>query len=112
MMDKHKTIAFIGAGNMARAMITGLLQNGFQSEHIWASSPNVQKHEHLKKTHGIHATPDNLEAAAQADVIVLAIKPYIIQSTWAEIKTIIHPKKTFINFDCHWRENREYCALD
>jgi pyrroline-5-carboxylate reductase len=95
-MDQHKKIAFIGAGNMARAMIAGLLNNGFPADHIWASSPNVEKHEKIKQKFGIHLTANNAEAAKQADVIVFAVKPWVMQPVCAELKKIIQAKKPLL----------------
>lgn len=91
-MDAHKKIAFIGAGNMARAMIGGLIKNGFPAEHIWAASPNLQKHEKIKSKYSIHLTADNVEAAKHADIIVFAVKPWVMQTVCAEIKKIIQEK--------------------
>lgn len=89
-MHTHKTIAFIGAGNMARAMIAGLLQNGFNPDHIWASSPTIQKSEHC------HTTQRNTEAAENADVIVFAVKPWMMQTVCEEIKSIITKKNPLL----------------
>lgn len=94
-MDNHKTIAFIGAGNMARAIISGLLQNGFSNDHIWASSPNIQQREHFNAL-AIHTTSDNTEAAAHADVIVFGVKPFMLNKVCDELKTTIHQKKPLL----------------
>lgn len=94
-MDNHKTIAFIGAGNMARAIISGLLQNGFNSDHIWASSPNIEQRDNFKNL-AIHTTPDNTEAAKHADVIVLSVKPFMLKTVCEELKTVLHQKKPLL----------------
>ncbi len=95
-MDAHKKIAFIGAGNMARAMIGGLISNGFPADHIWASSPNVQKHEKIKSKFSIHLTADNIEAAKHADIIVFAVKPWVVETVCTEIKKIIQEKNPLL----------------
>ncbi|OGT42129.1 MAG: pyrroline-5-carboxylate reductase [Gammaproteobacteria bacterium RIFCSPHIGHO2_12_FULL_40_19] len=94
-MDNHKTIAFIGAGNMAGAIIAGLLQNGFSNDHIIACSPNIQQREHFKNL-AIRITSDNREAATQADVIVFGVKPFMLKNVCDELKTIIHQKKQLL----------------
>lgn len=91
-MSVDKTIAFIGAGNMARAMIGGLINNGFLAEHIWASSPNVQKHDKIRSKFSIHLTANNEEAAKHADVIVFAVKPWVMETVCSELKEIIKDK--------------------
>jgi pyrroline-5-carboxylate reductase len=70
-----QSIAFIGAGNMAGAIIQGLVESGSDSKLITASNPSQQKLEKLAVQCGIRTTNDNLQAAEQAEVIVLGIKP-------------------------------------
>lgn len=67
-------IAFIGGGNMARALIGGLKQNGFAMPDITVIEPDGDKRAALQQDFGIHAT-ENLPSAANADIIVLAVKP-------------------------------------
>lgn len=95
-MKNNKVIAFIGAGNMARAMITGLLENGFHSNHIWASSPGIKQRDHFKNILPIQITTSNVEAASHADVIVLAVKPWMIETVANEIKSIVQQKKALL----------------
>jgi len=71
-------IAFIGAGNMNRAIIIGLINNGFDANHIMVSNPSPEKRESLAKEFGLHHTADNIEAAHFADYIVLGVKPHLI----------------------------------
>lgn len=67
-------IAFIGGGNMARALIGGLKQNGFAMTEITVIEPDGGKREALQQDFGIQVT-ENMPSAANADVIVLAVKP-------------------------------------
>ena len=91
-----KTIAFIGAGNMARAMMTGLLKNGFDPKTIWASSPGITKHAQFAKDIPIHTTTDNCVAAKNANVIVFAVKPWMMESVCPEIQSIVQEKNPLI----------------
>jgi pyrroline-5-carboxylate reductase len=68
------TISFIGGGNMARALIIGLLGNGTSAKNITVVDPEANKREQLQQEFGIH-TSEQLAAAAHADNIVLAVKP-------------------------------------
>jgi len=78
-------IAFIGAGNMNGAIISGLVKTGFSAENIIVSNPSPQKREALKQQFGINETSDNIEAANFADFIVLGVKPYFIADVCHEI---------------------------
>ncbi|BEE16253.1 pyrroline-5-carboxylate reductase [Aeromonas enteropelogenes] len=75
---QHKTIAFIGAGNMSRSIIAGLVKAGYPAEKITAANPSLPKLETLASDYGIHVTQDNAEAARHAEVIVLAVKPQLM----------------------------------
>lgn len=75
---QHKTIAFIGAGNMSRSIIAGLVKAGYPAEKITAANPSLPKLEALASDYGIHVTQDNADAARHAEVIVLAVKPQLM----------------------------------
>lgn len=76
-MNTDLTLAFIGAGNMARAIIGGLLQQNFPATRIYASEPDISQLEDLQ-TQGVKVTDDNLVAAEAADIVILAVKPQIL----------------------------------
>ncbi|ATG37790.1 pyrroline-5-carboxylate reductase ProC (plasmid) [Phaeobacter piscinae] len=73
-MDK---ITFIGGGNMASAIIGGLISCGWTPSRITVVDPNADQRDRLASEHGIHAT-DDVASAAAADIIVLAVKPQVI----------------------------------
>jgi len=75
---KQPTLAFIGAGNMARAIIGGLLKTGFPADRIWASEPTLDRMDDLK-AQGLNTTDDNAVAVKNADLIVLAVKPQLLK---------------------------------
>ena len=75
---QHKTIAFIGAGNMSRSIIAGLVKAGYPAEKITAANPSLPKLEALASDYGINVTQDNADAARHAEVIVLAVKPQLM----------------------------------
>jgi pyrroline-5-carboxylate reductase len=71
----ENTVAFIGAGNMARSVIAALIKQGYPAANIIASNRNPQKLAALASDFAIQTTEDNTHAAQLADVIVLAVKP-------------------------------------
>lgn len=73
-----KTIAFIGGGNMATSLIGGMLARGWPADHIVAADPSGDARRQLESDFGIRACEENTEAAAGADVVVLAVKPQVI----------------------------------
>lgn len=80
------TICFIGAGNMASCIIGGLLKNGFPAQQIIASSPASDKNlSTLKESLNISTHSNNAQAVTNADIIVLSVKPQVLQSVCEEI---------------------------
>lgn len=76
MVFENKTVAFIGAGVMGEAMFKGVLHKKLLSpEHIIASDPNAARCQALVEQYGIRTLTDNLEAAEEADILVLSVKP-------------------------------------
>ncbi len=70
---------FIGAGNMAQAIMGGLIKTGTPPQHICIFEPNRALAEKLVSGIGIQAAADNSEIFEQCDVIVLAVKPQVMQ---------------------------------
>jgi pyrroline-5-carboxylate reductase len=78
MLEK-KTIAFIGSGIMAEAMIKGLLRQGLVTPgQIVASGPRPERGQELFDRYDVHTTTDNVEAVSGADVVVLSVKPQVL----------------------------------
>lgn len=76
----NQAIAFIGGGNMASALIAGLLADGLAAERLIVAEPDLQKREALRATHGIPVVADNADAVSQAGAVVLAVKPQVLRS--------------------------------
>jgi len=88
-------LAFIGSGNMATALINGLLADGYPADSITASDQLAEKRENLAGS-GIHTTDDNCGAVSGADVVVLAVKPQILQAVCQEIEPAIKQTRALI----------------
>ncbi|MBA2570426.1 MAG: pyrroline-5-carboxylate reductase [Chloroflexi bacterium] len=86
MSLRDRTIATIGSGVMAEAMIAGLLKGEeVGPEQIVASHPRPERREELARVHGIQAIESNVDAVARADVVVLAIKPQMLARVGREL---------------------------
>ncbi len=83
-------IAFIGAGNMARAIIIGLVNSGINATDIMVANPSETKRLNLAEEFGVQQTADNLKASAFADVIVLCVKPHFITDVCTQISQEIN----------------------
>ena len=93
----NKTIGFIGAGKMATAIINGLKSSKlFKPENIIASEPNKEYAHKIEKDLGIKIVHNNREAAAQADIILLAVKPFVVKEVLTEIEDRIDDTKLII----------------
>lgn len=73
----NSNITFIGGGNMAQALIGGLIARGLPSTRITVSDPSENIAQVLQDKH-IQTTSDNVQAVKHADVVVLAVKPQVL----------------------------------
>jgi pyrroline-5-carboxylate reductase len=81
-----RTIGFLGAGNMAEAIIRGLLEGtGVPPERVWASAPRRERMDMLAERYGIRVTTDNTELCANAQILLLAVKPQIMDRVLLEV---------------------------
>jgi pyrroline-5-carboxylate reductase len=83
-----KTIGFLGAGNMAEALIRGLVQGRVVAPtNIVASAPRGERLDELSTTYGIVTTTDNAEVARRAQLLVLSVKPQILERVVHEVSS-------------------------
>lgn len=88
-MISTRTIGFIGGGNMAEAMIRGLLRGkDFAPAQVSVSGPREERMRELHEAYGIEATTDNKTPAA-AQIVVLSVKPQILSRVLDELGTAI-----------------------
>jgi pyrroline-5-carboxylate reductase len=71
-------IIFIGGGNMARSLVGGLVADGVSPGRLGAAEPDDARRAALQRDFGIEVFADNAAAAAQAEVVVLAVKPQVM----------------------------------
>ena len=76
---KTARLAFIGAGNMARSLIGGLIADGWNPDSISVSDPDSGQLAMLTNRFPVHTDSENNSIAENSDVVVLAVKPQVIQ---------------------------------
>jgi len=83
---QQRTIATVGSGVMAEAMIAGLLRGQLVTpQQVVASHPRAERREALERDYGIRTVSSNIEAVKGADVILLGIKPQMLGRVGREI---------------------------
>jgi len=71
-------IAFIGGGNMATALIAGMIRHGAQPGGIAVAEPRAEALHELSREYGVATYTDNLDAAEGASILVLAVEPQML----------------------------------
>lgn len=98
MKKNHNKLAFIGCGNMGEALIKGLLGKRYvSSANIIGADADKKRLAYLKKTYSIKTVHENSEVVEQGDIIILAVKPQIIDSILKEIADSIDQSKLVIS---------------
>lgn len=92
----QQKIAFIGGGNMASAIIGGLISNGFDAKNITVADPYPPSLERLQNDFSVDTTHENNNAIAVADIVVIAVKPQQMQALCENIKHAIAEKNPLI----------------
>ncbi len=96
-MTTERTIGFIGAGNMAEAMIRGLLRGkDFAPAQVRASGPREERMRELREAYAIETTTDN-KVVASSEIVVLSVKPQILSRVLDEVAETISPDALVIS---------------
>ncbi len=91
-------LGVIGAGNMASAIIGGIVKKGLiEGEDIICSSPVKSERDKAQLAYGIRVTENNRETVSESDIIIFAVKPQVISRVVEEIKLDIDDEKLFIS---------------
>src|SRR4051812_7954463 len=91
-------IAVLGAGNMGGALAGGIVNRVTPASHVIATTRTAERAAELSGKYGIQVTAGcNREAAAQADLIVLAVKPGTLPKVLAEIRDALSEEKILLS---------------
>jgi pyrroline-5-carboxylate reductase len=95
---KDKKVGFLGAGNMGEAIIKGLLQTGLvPASSIAATDVRADRLQQIARQYGIRAAASNQELVAEADVVILAVKPQIMSAVLKEVAGAVDRGKLLIS---------------
>ncbi|MBR9904415.1 MAG: pyrroline-5-carboxylate reductase [Gammaproteobacteria bacterium] len=89
-------ITFIGAGNMASAIIGGLIDSGVEPSTITATAPNDCELAAIKQRLGINTDTDNNAAVSESDVVVLAVKPQIMRGVCEALRDSVQRQQPLV----------------
>jgi pyrroline-5-carboxylate reductase len=92
----NNDLAFLGGGNMGRALIGGLLRRGTRPEHISVGESFEKARDALAADFGIRATADNAAAVESASAIVLAIKPQLAESVLTPLQPVLQRTRPLV----------------
>ncbi|WP_224362075.1 pyrroline-5-carboxylate reductase [Hyalangium versicolor] len=94
----ERTIAFLGTGNMAEAILKGLLRAGTaRPEGIIATGRRTERLEELKRAYGVRTTQDNVAAAREAEIIILSVKPQAMDKLVVQVAPALDHRKLIIS---------------
>ncbi|MCK4294984.1 MAG: pyrroline-5-carboxylate reductase [Planctomycetes bacterium] len=92
------TIGFVGSGNMAEAMINGVLKaNVYRPGKVFVSDIRPERLEYLREHYGVRTAEDNADLASSADLLVLSVKPQNMADALESIKDSVRPDALVIS---------------
>jgi pyrroline-5-carboxylate reductase len=89
-------IGFIGAGNMARSLVSGLLKNGWGKNQIILSDPDPSQRQAIESVLGVKTSANNQDVVTHAEILVLAVKPQVLAEVATELAATAQKKKPLV----------------
>ncbi|HZS15358.1 MAG TPA: pyrroline-5-carboxylate reductase [Candidatus Dormibacteraeota bacterium] len=91
-------VGVVGTGVMAESMLAGLLRQGLvEPGNVVCSHPRAERRRALEEAHGVQATESNAEAARGADVVLLAVKPQVLDEVFPELRPVLAPQQLVVS---------------
>jgi len=104
-MENKTVIGFIGAGNMAYALIKGLLSDGFNAKNINVSDSNDELLIKRQSELNITTYSDNVSLLDNSDIVIFAVKPQVLSMVCLELKNNVKPNHLFVSIVAGIRGN-------
>lgn len=93
-----KKLGFIGAGQMAEALLKGLITGGlYRKTQIIVSDVDPKRLQHISSTYGVNTTNSNKVVLKDSNVVILAVKPDVVESVSNEIRGLLNSGKILIS---------------
>jgi pyrroline-5-carboxylate reductase len=98
-MTEERRVAFLGAGKMGEALVSGLIRSGGRSAgEIVVTARREERARELEERHGVEALLSNPEAAARAQTLVLTVKPQDMDALMDQVGGAVTPEHLLITF--------------
>ena len=92
------TVGFLGTGNMAEALIRGLIHAGVVGAgQICGSDPRVERCHEMQEKYKIAVGTDNVEVAKKSEILILSVKPQVMSKVLDEVAPHVHPNALVIS---------------
>lgn len=92
----NQTIGFIGGGNMARSLVSGLLNTSWPKEQISVCEPDQDKRNYFEHHLGLRVSENNETALESADVVVLAVKPQVLREALLPLTALFQKHRPLV----------------
>jgi len=98
MMRPRKKLGFLGAGNMARALVKGVLAARlYRPSDLWVSDSLADARRTIRRRFGVGAARDNVELVRASEIVLLAVKPQTMGEVLGEIRDVASPRQLFVS---------------
>ena len=94
MLDQK--IGFIGAGNMARSLASGLISNGLAPDKVTMSDPDAGTRDAIAKQLGVSVSANNADVVAASDILVFAVKPQVLKDVAVELVNAVQQRRPLV----------------
>ncbi len=94
---KAQRIGFLGAGNMAQAMIKGMVEGGFPNDHVFASNRSTGKLQKLEDLYKIQTFTSNEALVEKSDILILSVKPQDLLAAIEPLTAAFNPNQIVIS---------------
>lgn len=81
---------------MASCLVGGLVNDGYPPSKLWVSDPDSSRLRALESRYGVSTTSDNSAAGAQADILVLAVKPQVLEGVSRGLAPVLAPRRPLV----------------